>query len=329
LLVIDPDSETWSHACVADLARLLHPRDVLVVNDAATVPASLLATTADGTPVEIRLAAALDSTRWRAITFGAGDWRTPTENRPAPVTLRPGDALLFAPGLQAQVESVDPQTPRLVILGFAGGADALWAALYRHGRPVQYAHVARPLEIWHVQTPFAAQPWAVEMPSAGRPLAWSLVRELQSRGVRVCALTHAAGLSSTGDPVLDARLPLPERFAIPAHTAAAVRTARDEGGRIIAVGTTVVRAIEGSAERHGGDLLASEEITDLRIRQGFTPRIVDGLVTGMHAPGSSHWDLETAFATEPLLRRAWADAEARGYLEHEFGDTCIVLPRAA
>jgi S-adenosylmethionine:tRNA ribosyltransferase-isomerase len=202
---------------------------------------------------------------------------------------------------------------------------ALWTALYRHGRPVQYAYVARELELWHVQTPFASRPWAVEMPSAGRPLAWALVLELRKRGLRVASLTHAAGLSSTGDPAIDAVLPLPERFDLPGPTVRAVTEARLAGGRVVAAGTTVVRALEGCAALHGGELVAGEATTDLRIDGAFRPRVVDGLLTGLHAIGSSHREMLRAFAPEPLLARAWAHAEAAGYVDHEFGDACLVL----
>lgn len=224
---------------------------------------------------------------------------------------------------------------------FSARGGALWAALYRHGRPVQYAHVDRALSLWHVQTPFASRPWAVEMPSAGRPLTWRLLGELRARGVRLASLTHAAGLSSTGDPAIDAALPLPERFDVPAATVRAIAEARRAGGRIVAAGTTVVRALEGSARLadlreavacdshalHGGELLPGEGTTDLRIDARFRPRVVDGLLTGLHELGSSHRELTQAFAPEPLLARAWTHAEARGYQDHEFGDVCLVLPR--
>jgi S-adenosylmethionine:tRNA ribosyltransferase-isomerase len=323
--VIETHQRLWSHARVRDLPRFLRPFDLLVVNDAATVPASLLATTPTGSGVEVRLTAPLDGARWRAVLFGAGDWRTPTELRPVPAPVTPGDALRFGPDLQGWIEAVDEASPRLVVVRFSSHSGPLLRALYRHGRPVQYAHVTRPLEIWHVQTPFADRPWAVEMPSAGRPLSWSLVRALQTAGVRVRSITHAAGLSSTGDPGLDARLPLPERFDVPERTVRAVLAARAEGGRVIAAGTTVVRALEGCAARYGGELVGGQGTTDLRIGPGFVPRVVDGLVTGLHASGSSHRELELAFVSEPLLVDAWMDAEARGYLQHEFGDTCLIL----
>ena len=132
--------------------------------------------------MELRLAAHLAGDLWRAVLFGAGDWRTRTEHRPAPPAVAQGDALHVAPGVAAVVEGVDPRAPRLLTVRLEPGGDAQWAALYRHGRPVQYAHVDRPLELWHVQTPFAARPWAVEMPSAGRPLAWALLGERSGRG---------------------------------------------------------------------------------------------------------------------------------------------------
>jgi S-adenosylmethionine:tRNA ribosyltransferase-isomerase len=167
------------------------------------------------------------------------------------------------------------------------------------------------------------------MPSAGRPLAWALVASLRARGVRLGAITHAAGLSSTGDPALDAALPLPERFDIAQTTVEAVAATRAEGRRIVAVGTTVVRALEGCAALHGGELLAGEGTTDLRVDAAFRPRIVDAVLTGMHEAGSSHRELLGAFAPEPLLAASFAHAEARGYLSHEFGDTLLVLPGAA
>jgi S-adenosylmethionine:tRNA ribosyltransferase-isomerase len=325
LLVLDPVAGRWRDARVRDLPRTLRAGDLLVVNDAATVPASLHATTRSGAPVELRLAARHPNGFWTAVLFGAGDWHTRTEHRPAPPAVAPGDTLRIAPELAATVEHVDRDRPRLVLLRFSRDGAALWAALYRHGHPVQYAHVPRALDVWHVQTPFAARPWAVEMPSAGRPLTWALLAELRARGVLLASITHAAGLSSTGDSELDAALPLPERFDVPAATVRAVAEARARGGRVVAAGTTVVRALEGCALLHGGELVAGEGTTDLRIDARFRPRIVDGLLTGLHEIGSSHRELMQAFAPEPLLARAWDHAEASGYVDHEFGDECLVL----
>jgi S-adenosylmethionine:tRNA ribosyltransferase-isomerase len=277
--------------------------------------------------VELRLAAHLDDALWRAALLGDGDWHTRTEHRPAPPPVARGDRLRIAPELHGAIEDQDPRRPRLLTVRFSLEGAALWAALYRHGRPVQYAHVDRALDLWHVQTPFASRPWAVEMPSAGRPLTWALLAELRARGVRLATLTHAAGLSSTGDPLIDAALPLPERFDLPAPTVRAIAETHRSGHRVVAAGTTVVRALEGSAKLHAGEILPGEGTTDLRIDARFRPRVVDGLLTGLHELGSSHRELTQAFAPEPLLARAWTHAEQRGYHDHEFGDLCLLLPR--
>jgi S-adenosylmethionine:tRNA ribosyltransferase-isomerase len=204
----------------------------------------------------------------------------------------------------------------------------LWSALYRHGRPVQYSYAERPLELWDVQTAYAARPWAAEPPSAGRPLTWGLLAALHAAGVRTATLTHAAGLSSTGDPRLDAQLPFPERYEVPAETAAAARRARALGGRVIAVGTTVVRALE-SAVAADGAVRAASGVTDLKIDASHRRRVVDGILTGLHEPGSSHFALLTAFAPPETFESAFRCAEEAGYLAHEFGDAMLVRPSMA
>jgi S-adenosylmethionine:tRNA ribosyltransferase-isomerase len=154
-----------------------------------------------------------------------------------------------------------------------------------------------------------------------------LLAALRAAGVRTAAVTHAAGLSSTGEAALDAHLPLPERFEVPAETAASVRRARALGGRVVAVGTTVVRALESAADADGS-VQAREGITDLVIRADYRPRVVDGILTGLHEPGSSHFGLLSAFAEASRLERAFQAADAEGYLAHEFGDAMLVLPAA-
>ena len=216
---------------------------------------------------------------------------------------------------------------RLLAVRFEQRPDVLWPALYRHGRPVQYAYTAAPLELWHTQTSYGARPWSVEAPSAGRPLTPSLLAAVSRRGVALATLTHAAGLSSTGDAALDRALPLPERSDVPATTVAAVEAARARGGRVVAVGTTVVRALEGRARAHahGRRLVAGVGWTDLRIGAGFAPALVDGILTGMHEPEASHFALLEAFAPRAVLAEAHAHAEERGYLAHEFGDSMLIL----
>ncbi len=328
LLRVDPGEETLADGTIGALPEILRAGDVLVVNDAATLPASLPGTTDDGAPIEVRLAGPVADAdgraSCRAVLFGAGDWRTRTEDRPAPPRLEAG-AHLQLRGLSATITRVDAQSARLVELAFDRAGGALWRALYRAGHPVQYAYVARPLALWHVQTAFASRPWAAEAPSAGFAIGWELLVALRRRGVTIARVTHAAGLSSTGDEALDARLPLAERFEVPAETVAAVESARARGGRVIAVGTTVARALEGAAALHGGRLLAGEGATTLLLGPDTRPRVVDGLVTGVHEADTSHFRLLEAFAPRRLLERAHALAEARGYHGHELGDAMLVL----
>jgi S-adenosylmethionine:tRNA ribosyltransferase-isomerase len=163
------------------------------------------------------------------------------------------------------------------------------------------------------------------MPSAGRPLRWELLQNLVRQGIRVSRLTHETGLSSTGDEVLDRKLPLPERFEIPESTVSAIHVAKNRGGRVIAVGTSVVRALEGNMTFYGGRLVSGSGETDLKIRQGYTRQVVDGLLTGMHEPSDSHFRLLEAFADPDLLRQAHAAADENGYRSHEFGDSCLIL----
>ncbi|MET0554665.1 MAG: S-adenosylmethionine:tRNA ribosyltransferase-isomerase [Vicinamibacteria bacterium] len=322
LLVVDPAAHTIDDRRVDDLPGLLRAGDVVVVNDAATLPASLLGRTAAGAAVELRLLGRpAAGGAWPVLAFGDGDWRTQTEDRPRPPALAVGDEVAFT-GLVARVARVSAESPRLLDVRFDRTGDRLLEAIYARGRPVQYAYLPEPRALSAFQTPFAGRPWAAEMPSAGRVLTAARVCALRAADIQVRPLTHAAGPSSTGDSALDARLPLPEAYEIPAATAAAVQEARARGGRVVAVGTTVVRALESAADdgrRDGGAGVA-------RLRLGAAHRlaVVDAILTGMHEPGSSHFDLLTAFAPADVLERAYQAAEGAGYRAHEFGDSMLV-----
>ena len=322
-----------AHAVVlrprAAFAAEFRPGDLLVLNDAATLPASFAARTARDEAFELRLAGAGDGDTWRAVAFGSGTWRTRTEDRPAPPPLAPGDRIALGRnlpgGLEARVLAVDERTSRLVTIAFDRCGDALVAALYRAGRPVQYSHLAGDLALWDVQTGFAARPWAVEPPSAGLALDMAALLALRRRNIGIARVTHAAGLSSTGDRALDARLPLPERFEVPAETVRAVARARRHGGRVVAAGTTVARALEGNAALHGGRLRAACGTTDHLLGPGIPRTIVDGLWSGLHVPGTSHFALAESFAARPLLERALEVAAAAGFAGEEFGDGMLLL----
>lgn len=320
LLLVDPASERLGLGRPDDLATVLRPGDLLVLNDAATLPARLVGRL-HGQQVELRLAEWRPSGRLRAVLFGPGSWREDTDRRAPPPTARRGDRIALEGDGEALVLSVSANG-RLLQVRLHLGGDALLAWLYDHGRPVQYSYAAADLPLALVQTAFAGRPWAVEMPSAGRPLTWQRLQALKARGVRIARLTHGAGLSATGDPALDATLPLPEPYELPPETVAAVMDARARGGRVVAVGTTVVRALEDAALR---GLPAGRGLARLVIGSSHTPAVVDGLITNMHGPGESHFRLAEAFAPRGLLDRAHRDATAQGLRAHEFGDVALIL----
>jgi len=310
-----------------DFARLLWPGDLVVANDAATLPASLAGHhLGNGARVEVRLAAArsLDVTanpRFVAIVFGTGDFRTRTEHRPPPPALAVGDRLVLGP-LVATVKRVLDH-PRLVELRLAGSSEDVWAAIAHHGRPIQYAHVPKPLASWDVWTPIAAAPFAFEAPSAGFTLDWRSLAALRARGAGFATLTLAAGISSTGDAQLDERLPFDEPYRISEATAASIRCARARGGRVIAIGTTVVRALESAAARDGA-VREGDGVATLRLGPDTTLQVVDAILSGTHESGTSHFELLRAFAGDAALRRMSEALERGRYRTHEFGDSIFV-----
>ena len=321
-----------AHRARRDFPALLRRGDLLVANDAATLPASLHGRHASsGAPVEVRIAARASIApgaieRVTAIVFGSGDYRTRTEDRPLPPALEPGDRLELGP-LVARVEAVLGH-PRLVALRFEGTPAAIWSGIARHGRPVQYAHVPEPLQMWDVWTPIAGAPVALEAPSAGFAIDWRTLAELREHGIGFVTLTHAAGLSSTGDAALDTLLPLDEPYEIPAVTARAIAAARRRGGRIVAVGTTVVRALEHAASRDGR-VRAGRGVATQRLGAQSCLRVVDAMLTGTHEPGTSHHALLQAFADEAALHRADDELERAGYRTHEFGDSVLIEEQRA
>jgi S-adenosylmethionine:tRNA ribosyltransferase-isomerase len=325
LLVVDACG-TITHHRRADFPTLIEAGDLVIANDAATLPATLFGVHVNTTaPIEVRLAGRRSllpqSTRFTAVVFGAGDFHTPTEHRPLPPALGAGDLLRLGP-LRALVVDVLGH-PRLIEIEFQHSIDEMWAGLARHGRPIQYAYLAEPLAIWDTWTQIASLPVAFEAPSAGFMLDWRAIDAIRARGARFATITHAAGISSTGDADLDARLPLDEPYFIPASTAALVEETRRRGGHIIAIGTTVVRALEDAAARDGR-VRCGMAVATLRVSSLTHLRVVDGLVTGQHEPGTSHYELLRAFQDDEVLAEAIDEANARDYRTHEFGDSLFV-----
>ena len=319
-----------THAPRARWIDFLRRGDVVVANDAATLPASLAGIHARSRrAIELRLAAWRGGTRaalaFDALLLGGGDYRTPTEDRALPPPVAPGDTIVLGPLAARVVRTLGH--PRLLRVRFDGPPNAFWRGLAAHGRAIQYAHLPEPLPLWDAWTPIAAEPVAFEPPSAGFILAWGDIATLAARGIGFATLTHAAGLSSTGDEALDARLPLHEWYRISERTAAAIDEAESGGGRVIAVGTTVVRALEHAANAEG-HVRAGAGRARGRIGAATTLRIVDAVVTGTHEPGTSHHELLRAFVGDDVLRVAVAALEARGYRTHEFGDSMLVFSDA-
>jgi S-adenosylmethionine:tRNA ribosyltransferase-isomerase len=330
LLLVEADG-TMQHVQRRRLPGYLRPGDLVVANDASTIPASLTGIhRSSGQVLEIRLAARGspafdDAWEFTAIAFGPGDYRTRTEDRLPPPALRPDDWLDLGPLRAIVIRQL--RHPRLVLLRFEGTADTIWQGIAQHGKPIQYAHVEEPLSLWDVWTRVANRPAAFEPPSAGFLLDWGVLADLQRRGIGFATLTHAAGISSTGDPGLDARLPLDEPYDLPEATVCAIVRARQRRGRIVALGTTVVRALEHAAAKPDG-LAPGPGLATQRIGADTRLRMIDALVTGVHQRGESHYELMRAFASDHLLDRVSAELERHGYRSHEFGDSVLLVRRA-
>lgn len=327
LLVVD-SHRNLIHVPRNAFIQFLCPNDVVIANDAATLPASLSGVHQQtGKSIEVRLAGRpsldpMDVKRFSAVVFGEGDFHMRTEDRPLPPVLKVGDTLSLGP-LSATVEGLLDH-PRLVSLLFSGTPDEIWAGLARHGRPIQYSHMQTSLELWDVWTKVAGPPVAFEPPSAGFVLDWHTLSAIREQEATFATITHAAGLSSTGDEDLDRLLPFDEPYRIPAATVRAVATARERGGRVIAVGTTVVRALEDAATEHG-HLRVGEGVAKGRIGPTTHLRVVDAILSGTHEPGTTHYELLRAFLEDSTLEHAAEELDAHGYRTHEFGDSILIL----
>jgi S-adenosylmethionine:tRNA ribosyltransferase-isomerase len=307
MLVSWRSSGEIGHHAFRALPGLLLPGDLLVVNNTGTLPA------------QVRAAGGL------AVHFS-----TPLPDGAWLVELRQIKDKISIPnghGFPGQV-IILPAGAVLVLQGRVTGR--LWRArlsvaavpyLLRHGVPIRYSYVRRDWPLASYQTVFAQRPGSAEMPSASRPFTSSLVTELVARGVLVAPLTLHAGVSS-----LEAdEDPYPEPYDVPPATARLVNHVRAHGGRVIAAGTTVVRALETAAARDGR-VTPSAGWTSHVVTPQTGVRAVDGLLTGLHEPRSSHLRMLAAFAGPELLSRCYRGAIASGYLWHEFGDVHLLLP---
>jgi len=308
-------------ACFDELSDFLDAGDLLVVNTSATLPAAIPGRL-DGRATELHLSTPVGE-------------ETPASAGPSDplwvVEPRTGDRRpLRVQRAGARVELSGGGTAELLAPYL--GSSRLWVAaltldapvheyLARHGQPIRYRHSPDGLGIEAYQTVFARDPGSAEMPSAARPFSAELVTALVAGGVLFAPITLHCGVSS-----LEAgESPYPERYRVPAATARLVNSVRWWGGRVIAVGTTVVRALESAADRDGV-VSAADGLTSLVVSPERGVRVIDGLITGWHEPDSSHLRLLESVAGPELLRRAYAAADSAGYRFHEFGDSHLILP---
>ena len=304
LLVSDRAARTHRDAAFRELASFLRAGDLLVANDSATLPAALVARRAGGETFPLHLSTRIADDLWVA------------EPRAAVIA---GEQAALADGSRATFLSpIDPSHPRLwyVALALTQPAGVLPA---QHGAPIRYRYVTESFPLADYQTIFARVEGSAEMPSAGRPFTPRVLDDLRGASVAIATLTLHCGVSS---PERHER-PYREWYDVPAATAVAVNATRRRGGRVIAIGTTVVRALESAVA--GGEAIASSGWTSLIVTAERGTALVDGLLTGFHEPEASHLDLLRGFADEPFLARAYDHALERGYLWHEFGDVHILL----
>jgi S-adenosylmethionine:tRNA ribosyltransferase-isomerase len=303
-------TDTEFHA----LPAFLEPGDLVVVNRSATLAAAVDGRRQDGSDVVVHFATARDDGSWVVEVRPPGRSYGPVPD------VRVGERIALPSGAWLAVLETLPDQVRLhrVQVALEGPLTVL---LERYGRPIAYGYVPERWPLAAYQTVFATEPGSAEMPSAGRPFTPRTVVDLARRGVLLAPITLHTGVSSPdpGEP------PNPEHYDVPATTAALVNDVRDRGGRVVAVGTTVTRALETVATEDG-TVAAGRGWTDLVLGVDRPVRVVTGLLTGWHEPGGSHVHLLEAVAGQDVVARAYAAAVARDYLWHEFGDSCLLLP---
>jgi len=315
-LLVASGAGTIRHARFHDLPEQLAPGDLVVVNNSATVAGEIDAVV-DGAPVVLHAATRLPDGTW---VVELRSW--PHAAEPV-LDARPGQTVGVGE-LEVTLLAAYPRTGSPT-----GSGNRLWRArvegdlrrlLDRRGRPIAYGYLERRNPLSAYQSIFGRLPGSAEMASAGRPFTDALVTRLVSRGVVVAPVTLHTGVSSqeAGEG------PQPEWYDVPVTTARLVEHTRMHGGRVVAVGTTVTRALESAVR--AGEVRAARGWTERVVTPAHPPVVVDGLVTGWHDPHASHLLLVEAVAGVALAQAAYDAATAEGYLWHEFGDAALFLP---
>jgi len=315
MLVADASNGAIFHARFSELPDVLSAGDLVVINVSATLPAAVAGVRADGSRVRVHVATRapeLDE-RWRVVELRSADGSRPVHGAV-------GEGIVL-PGLHGRLTLVAryASSARLLLARF-DGLGTVTELLDHHGEPIRYGYVSRQWPLSAYQTVYATTPGSAEMPSAGRPFTTGLMASLVAGGIAVAPIVLHAGVSSPErhEP------PFPEQYDVPAATARLVNETRRSGARVIAVGTTVVRALETVA-RPDGTVGTGAGWTGLVIDPARGVRAVDGLITGWHEPEASHLTMLAAIAGESLLERSYQAALCHGYLWHEFGDSHLIL----
>ncbi len=290
-----------------DISKHLRAGDLIVVNDSATIPAALTAKRANGSSIALHLSTRISETLWTV--------------EPRRTLVHVGERFMLPGGASAELLSPPARAhsrlwyARLNVPGVFGDY------LRKYAHPITYGYVDQPVPLEFYQTIFSREPGSVEMPSAGRPFTLRVLDALYRNNVNVAAVTLHCGVASpeAHEPPVD------ERFNVPASTAVAVNRTRESGGRVIAIGTTVVRALESAADEYGA-VRATSGWTSHIVDPAHPPRTVDGLLTGFHEPRASHLNMLEAFAPASLLQDAYDTALHASLLWHEFGDVHLLLP---
>ncbi|HMB18851.1 MAG TPA: S-adenosylmethionine:tRNA ribosyltransferase-isomerase [Gaiellaceae bacterium] len=312
LLVSDRSDDSIVHSRFRELAHFLAPGDLLVINTSATLPAALAAKRADGTALDLRIstpARGLDAQHW-IVELRRGD---------APFTgAEVGEELTLPAGATASI--LAPYAAPRLWLAELGLPEPLEDYLAAHGRPIRYRYVPRDWPLSAYQNVYAVEPGSAEMPSAGRPFTHEMITQLVAQGVLVAPITLHTGVSSQERH----ERPYAERYSVPEHTAGLVNAVHRWGGRVVATGTTVVRALETVAQPDG-TVAPGEGWTNLVVTPERGLWAIDGLLTGLHEPSSSHVDVLRAAAGDELLADSYDAALQNGYHWHEFGDSHLIL----
>lgn len=310
-------AEGHHHSRFANLANFLAAGDLLVVNRSATLAASLPAEANLG-PFVLNLSTRYGRSQEGELWLAEPRW---SHARPGPLPLEAGEKIRVA-GLVATLLTPYPGLPRLWFVGLEGDVTA---AMQAHGAPIRYAYLRQAWGLEHYQTLFADTPGSAEMPSAARPFTARTLSCLVAKGVGVAKLTLHTGVSSLEVEAEEIeRQPLfPEPFEVPTATAEAVNRTRAQGRRVVAVGTTVVRALESAWD--GERVRAARGFTRRYVHPGTGVHALDGLLTGLHDPKASHLAMLYALAGPDLIRGGYAEAVREGYRWHEFGDSHLIL----